>query len=106
MIAKINRFMTQYRQKVWWNEDVDDIKKKLPQCDIKPLSDSQKKEIEAYWHGMTGMKVPTLWHEYFYSRNGQFSLQYVPTCLYHYKILYHLNFRPFTMAYIDKCLFD
>lgn len=106
MIAKINRFMTQYRQKVWWNEDVDDIKKKLSQCDIKPLSDSQKKEIEAYWHGLTGMKSPTYWHEYFYSRNGQFSLQYVPTCLYHYKILYHLNFRPFTMAYIDKCLFD
>lgn len=26
MIAKINRFMTQYRQKLWWNEDVDDIR--------------------------------------------------------------------------------
>ncbi len=106
MIAKINRFMTQYRQKVWWNEDVDDIKKKLSQCDINPLSESQKKEIVAYWQGLTGMKVPTFWHEYFYSRNGQFSLQYVPTCVYHYKILYHLNFRPFSMAYIDKCLFD
>lgn len=106
MIAQINRYMTQYRQKAWWKEDVEDIKKKLSQCDRVTLTDSQKKEIVNYWRDLTGMEVPTYWHEYFYSRNGEYSLRYVPTCVYHYKILYHLNLRPFTMAYIDKCLFD
>ena len=106
MIGKLAAMMTQYRQKAWYKEDIDDIKKKMTQCEMVPLSASQKKDVVAYWHSLTGMDVPTYWHEYFYSRNGQFSLQYVPTCLYHYKILYHLNFRPFTMAYIDKCLFD
>lgn len=106
MIGKLAAMMTQYRQKAWYKEDIDDIKKKMTQCEMVPLSAAQKKDVVAYWHSLTGMDVPTYWHEYFYSRNGQFSLQYVPTCLYHYKILYHLNFRPFTMAYIDKCLFD
>lgn len=106
IIGKLNTMLIQYRQKAWYNEDIEDIKKKLSQCEVTPLSATQKKDVVNYWRKLTNIEPPVYWHEYFYSRNGEFSLNYVPTCLYHYKILYHLNFRPFTMAYIDKCLFD
>ena len=58
------------------------------------------------WKHLVGRDIPTYWHEYFYSRNGEFSVRYVPTCLYHSSLIYRLNMRPLTMAYTDKCSYD
>lgn len=98
--------MTGLREKLWYKEDVNNIKKKLQKCDIKPLSKGQKKDINDYWKKLIGKDVPTYWHEYFYSRNDNFSVRYVPTCVYHSKLIYRLNMRPLTMAYTDKCSYD
>ena len=98
--------MTRLREKLWYEKDINGIKQKLTQCDVTPLSPAQKKDIIAYWKRLTGKIVPVYWHEYFYSRNGRYSVRYVPSCLYHSDIAYHLNCRPLTMAYTDKCSYD
>ncbi len=102
----ISEKMTKLREKLWYKEDVNTIKKKLQQCDVTPLSQEQKKEINAFWKKLIGKDVPFYWHEYFYSRNGVFSPRYVPTCVYHSQLIYRLNLRPLTMAYTDKCSYD
>lgn len=103
---RVSERMTQLREKLWYKEDINSIKKKLQQCNVTPLSQEQKKEIKAYWESLVGKDIPTYWHEYFYSRNGEFSVRYVPTCLYHSSLIYRLNNRPLTMAYTDKCSYD
>ena len=104
--TKTHEVMTNLRKKLWYESDINSIKQKLEQCDIVPLTSAQKNDIQAYWKRLTGRTVPTFWHEYFYSRNGVYSEKYVPTCLYHSDIAYHLNCRPLTMAYTDKCSYD
>jgi hypothetical protein len=103
---KVHYAMTSLREKLWFEEDINNIKTKLSQCETSPLTESQKKGIKDYWKKLTGKSIPTYWHEYFYSRNGEFSVRYVPTCLYHSSIIFHLNARPLTMAYTDKNSYD
>ena len=97
---------TKLREKLWYEEDINNIKRKLQQCDVTPLSAGQKKDIITYWKELAGKEIPVYWHEYFYSRNGEFSVRYVPTSLYHSSLIYRLNMRPLTMAYTDKCSYD
>lgn len=104
--SRISSRMTRLREKLWYEEDVNNIKSKLQKCEVTPLSSEQKKEIISYWETLIGKKIPTYWHEYFYSRNGNYSVQYVPTCVYHSSLIYRLNVRPLTMAYTDKCSYD
>lgn len=103
---RISNQITKLRERLWYEEDINNIRKKLRQCDVTPLTQEQKKEINAYWKKLIGNEIPTYWHEYFYSRNGEFSVRYVPTCLYHSSLIYRLNMRPLTMAYTDKCSYD
>ena len=103
---RISNQITKLRERLWYEEDINNIRKKLLQCEGTPLSQEQKKEINAYWKKLIGKEIPTYWHEYFYSRNGEFSVRYVPTCVYHSSLVYRLNMRPLTMAYTDKCSYD
>ena len=103
---RVSNQITKLREKLWYEEDINSIRKKLQQCDITPLSKEEKKEIHAYWKQLIGKEIPTYWHEYFYSRNGEFSVRYIPTCVYHSSLVYRLNMRPLTMAYTDKCSYD
>ena len=103
---RVSNQITKLRERLWYEEDINSIRKKLLQCEVTPLSQEQKKEINAYWKKLIGKEIPTYWHEYFYSRNGEFSVRYVPTCVYHSNLVYRLNMRPLTMAYTDKCSYD
>lgn len=103
---RVSQRMTSLREKLWFEEDINSIKKKLEKCDINPLTAGQQKDIVSYWKRLCGKVVPHYWHEYFYSRNGEYSVRYVPTCLYHSDIIYRLNNRPLTMAYTDKNSYD
>lgn len=103
---RVHNLCTSTREKMWYQEDINNIKKKLKQCEVNPLTESQKRDIKAYWKNLTNETLPVYWHEYFYSRNGEYSVRYVPSCFYHSNIIYHLNTRPLTMAYIDKCSYD
>ena len=104
--TKTHDVMTNLRKKLWYESDINMIRQKLEQCDIVPLTSAQKNDIQSYWKRLTGRKVPTYWHEYFYSRNGRYSEQYVPTCFYHSDIIFRLNIRQLSMAYTDKCAYD
>lgn len=86
--------------------DIANICGKLKQCDRKPLSAAQKKEIQDFYRPLVGHDVPTYWHEYFYSRNGNFSVRYIPTSFYHKEIIYRLNNFQLRHAYVDKGVYD
>ena len=83
-----------------------DIKHKLSQCDIVPLTKGQENDIQAYYTKMFGCRVSTLWHQYYYSRNGHFSPKYIPSSEYHINMVYRLNYFDFRMAYVDKGIYD
>lgn len=51
---------------------------------------------------MIGEKVPLYSHEYFYSRTGFFTKEYVPTNLYHCELVRKANFYPFMYFYSDQ----
>ena len=104
--SRVSEHMTKLRERLWYERDVNSIKGKLLQCERNPLTTDQIQAVQAYWMDLTGKRLPYFWHEYFYSRNGEFSVRYVPTCFYHSDIIYRLNNRPLTMAYTDKCTFD
>lgn len=89
-----------------WKTDVANIQGKLKQTDTKPLSSTQKKDIELYYQNLIGKRVPVYWHEYFYARNDFFSVKYVPTCLYHSDVIYKLNNYKLRHAYVDKGIYD
>lgn len=102
----IHTVTTSLREKLWYEEDINNIKEKLSQCDVVKMSTVQIKEIKEYWKKLAGKDIPIYWHEYFFSRNGEYSVRYVPTCFYHSNIIYRLNSRQLTMAYTDKNSYD
>lgn len=85
---------------------ISNIKNKIKQCDIIPLSKIQKKEIQEYYRSLIGRTIPTYWHEYFYSRNNHFSVKYIPTSIYQADVIYRLNNYSFRHAYVDKGIYD
>lgn len=97
---------TKYAIRQTWRKDIANIRQKLSQCEVVPLSKGQKKDITTYYSNLLGKKVPVYWHEYFFSRNGNFSVKYVPTCFYHSDIIYKLNNYDLRHAYVDKGVYD
>lgn len=55
------------------------------------LTKAQKKEIDDFYVGLIGRKVPYYCHEYFYSRTGVFNKEYVPNNLYHCELMPKAN---------------
>ena len=102
----LNDFLTKYSIYRTWKGDIANIRGKISQADIHPLSRLQIKEIGEFYQKMIGRSVPTYWHEYFYSRNGVFDVRYIPTCLYHSEIIYKLNNYKLRHAYVDKGIYD
>lgn len=102
----ISEFFIKKGIKTTWKKDVANICGKLKQAEIVPLTSGQKKEILAYYQSLVGKRVPIYWHEYFYSRNGNYSKKYVPTCLYHSDVIYKLNNYKLRHAYVDKGVYD
>lgn len=74
--------------------------------DKKELSASQKKEINDYYQNLIGREVPTIWHQYFYSRTNNYSKYYIPTSEYKVNIIGRLNIYPLKRAYTDKNITD
>ena len=70
------------------------------------LTKEQEQEIQAYWQGLVGYKVPTDWHRYFYARTGIYSVKYIPTSLYRLELTGRLNKLPWCVPFSDKNLND
>lgn len=102
----ITQLIDKNKRKLWIKHDIQNIKEKLTKCDRVPLTQEQINDIRSYWRKIVNDNVPYYWHEYFFSRNGNFSVKYVPTCLYHSHVIFQLNFRPFANAYVDKNVYD
>ena len=72
----------------------------------KKLTREQKREIQSFYKGIIGKKVPLYSHEYFYSRTGVFSKEYIPKSLYHVELQPKANMVPYRNAYADKNMVD
>ena len=70
------------------------------------LTKEQKKEIQDFYVSMTGKKIPLYCHEYFYSRTGVFTKEYVPNNIYHCEIVPKANVHPFQSVLGDKNMCD
>lgn len=82
------------------------IKKSMQLCPMKPLTKSQEADIKAYFKKHLGREVPTYWHQYTYSRNGLYSVKYIPASVYTSSIVFRLNNYHFSLAYVDKGFYD
>lgn len=72
----------------------------------KKLTKEQKKEIQSFYKGIIGKKVNLASHEYFYSRNGIYSKEYVPKSLHEVEMIPKANMMPYRNAYADKNMVD
>ena len=70
------------------------------------LSAEQKREVQEFYRNLIGRDIDLYSHEYFYSRTGVFTKEYVPTNLYHCEILPRANMHPYNEAYGDKNMCD
>ena len=82
------------------------IKKSMQLCPMKPLTKGQEADIKAYFKKHLGREVPTYWHQYMYSRNGIYSVKYIPASIYFTSIIYRLNNYQLSLAYVDKGFYD
>lgn len=68
------------------------------------LSREQVKEIRAYFKDRLGVRVPIIWHRYYYRRTGKYSPEYIPSSLYRIELLGRFNQMQTECAYRDKNL--
>lgn len=78
--------------------------KKLPVR--RKLTKEQKKEIQDFYKGIIGRKITLYSHEYFYSRTGNYSKEYIPKGLYHAELFPKANMLPYRDAYANKNMID
>ena len=72
----------------------------------KYLTAEQKKEIQSFYKRLIGRRVPLVWHQYFYSRTGVYSKEYLPTTLYRTDLVDKANLFTYREAYVDKNMLD
>ena len=72
----------------------------------KELTTSQKHEILDFYKRLTGKTIILDSHQYFYSRTGLYSKEYVPTYLYHVDLIGRANMMPYRDALADKNMCD
>ena len=70
------------------------------------LTREQRKETQDFYIDMIGKRVPLYCHEYFYSRTGHFTKEYVPNNLYHCELVPKANIHSLSGAFGDKNICD
>jgi len=107
IIAFINKIRTRLRIRKLSRKYDSKIEKGLRELkDRKKLTKEQKKEIEDFYVSMIGKKIPLSSHEYFYSRTGVYSKEYVPKGFYTIELLPKANKVKYRDAYADKNMVD
>ena len=74
--------------------------------ELKKLTKEQKKEVQDFYKSMIGRKIDLHCHEYFYSRTGVFTKEYVPANFYHCELVPRANIHKIQSAYNDKNMCD
>jgi hypothetical protein len=70
------------------------------------LTNAQKKEVQDFYKSLIGRKVPLYCHEYFYSRTGVFTKEYVPNNFYHCELVPRANIHRLQGVLGDKNMCD
>ena len=104
MLSKIIRQLRKKREMLYWKKR---ITKNFKDLEVhRKLSKQQKKEVQDFYVSMIGHEIPLYCHEYFYSRTGVFTKEYVPNNLYHVDLLPRANDHRFQGALGDKNMCD
>ena len=104
MFGKIRDRLSKKRELKKWEVR---ITKNFKDLDThRKLTKEQKKEVQDFYISMIGRKVPLYCHEYFYSRTGVFTKEYVPNNLYHVELVPRANNHRLQAAYGDKNMCD
>lgn len=107
IIHYFNKLYTKYQEKAADKNRIKIIRRSFSKLTTKKnLSNEQINEIQRFFKRVLGHKVPTDWHQYFYSRTGEFSKYYIPSSVYKNHIIGRLNVYPFHLAYNDKNMTD
>ena len=93
-----NQYMKKKRKEL--QERLDKLSKR------RHLTKEQKEEIVGFYKHLTGKKVSTLDHEYFYSRTGVYSKDYIPMGFFQSELIGRLNRMDHYNSYSDKNLDD
>lgn len=107
VMGKANVLLESYKKRMMQK----DLQKKITRNfkDLKTrryLTEEQKKEVNDFYISMIGKPVPLYCHEYFYSRTGVFSKDYIPKDFYTMEILQKANVFQMREAYDDKNIYD
>ena len=111
MLSKFFDFLKKLVNKIQKNRDMKRRKLKITRNfkDLKvrrKLTPEQKKEVQDFYKSMIGKKIDLHCHEYFYSRTGVFTKEYVPANFYHCDLVPRANDKRFAMAYGEKNMID
>lgn len=100
IISKIRKFRELNKWKVKITKNFKDLEHH------RKLTKAQKKEVQDFYVSMIGRKVPLYCHEYFYSRTGVFTKEYVPNNFYHCELVPRANIHKLQGALGDKNMCD
>lgn len=78
--------------------------KELPEKKV--LTKEQKKEVIDFYKRLTGIKVPLIWHQYYYTKTGKFAKELLPDSLYRHDLIGRANRYDYRSAYADKNMLD
>lgn len=107
IIGKLATLLSALQDKAADQMQIDKIRLSYSKLSNKrKLSKEQIREIQDYYKEILGHEVPIEWHQYFYSRTGNFSKLYIPTSEYKHQIIGRLNVYPLHLAYNDKNMTD
>ena len=105
LFSVVNRLQKQYEYNKHYIHAKQRISTNLKNCKIKRiLSPSQKEEIQTFYRQLTGKNISLLYHEYFLSRTGKYSKEYMPIDLFEADIIGRANRWDYIMAFRDKNL--
>lgn len=104
MFGKILIKYRKYREMKKWKVRITKNFKDLEYR--RKLTNAQKKEVQDFYISMIGKKIPLYCHEYFYSRTGVFTKEYVPNNVYHCELIPKANQHRLQRAFGDKNMCD
>lgn len=104
MFGKLKRKLAKKREMKKWEVKITKNFKDLK--DHRKLTKEQIKEVDDFYISIIGKKVPLYCHEYFYSRTGHFTKEYIPNNFYHVDLVPRANIHRLQGAFGDKNMCD
>lgn len=104
MFGKLLTKWNKYREIKKWEKKITCNFKDLEHR--RKLTSAQKKEVQDFYKSMIGKEIPLYCREYFYSRTGHFTKEYVPNNVYHCELVPKANQHRLQGAFGDKNMCD